>query len=269
MPAMATLLETSSYSSAHPHCSDSLTARYRSGVQTHTITLDTADGPMACYDARPDGEASAAVIVIQEAFGVNDHIEDVTRRAASAGYHAVAPHLFHRAGGGTAPYDDFRKVMPLFAGLDDPALLVDLDATIAHLSAAGWVADKVGVVGFCMGGRVAFLAAVSRELGAAVSFYGGGIVTARFPQFPPLIDEAAGLQTPWLGLFGDLDESIPVDDVKRIEAEVARAGVDTDVVRYADAGHGFHCSSRPDHFNASAAADGWQRTLAWFGKHLA
>ena len=239
-------------------------------MQTQTITLETDDGPMPCYEAVPDGPqgATAAVIVIQEAFGVNDHIEDVTRRAAAAGYHAVAPHLFHRTGGGTAPYDDFSKVLPMFEGLNDPALLMDVDATLAYLAGQGWPAANVGIVGFCMGGRVTFLVAANRQLGAAVGFYGGGIVTGRFPQFPPLIDSASGLQTPWLGLFGDLDEGIPVDDVERIRAEAASAPVATEVVRYAGAGHGFHCDVRGS-YNAEAAADGWQRTLAWFAKHLA
>ena len=92
---------------------------------------------MEIYEATPDGEPRGAVIVVQEAFGVNDHIQDVTRRFAAAGYHAVAPALFHRAGGGTAPYDDFTKVMPLFEGVTDDGILADVDATIAHLEDAG------------------------------------------------------------------------------------------------------------------------------------
>jgi len=238
-------------------------------VRTETIQLETADGTMAVYEAVPD-EPVAAVVVIQEAFGVNEHIEDVVRRFAAAGYHAVAPHLFHRAGGGTAPYDDFSQIMKLYGGLDDEAVLRDVDATLAHLAGgeSGWPAAKTGIVGFCMGGRVSFLVAARRRLGAAVSFYGGGIVTARFPQFPPLIGEASSLHTPWLGLFGDQDTSIPVEDVEQIGAETAKASVKTDVVRYPDAGHGFHCDMRPDHYNAAAAADGWARTLAWFADRL-
>src|SRR6266852_4891071 len=118
--------------------------RQEGTVETRTLTIDTRDGPMDLYEARPDG-ARGAVIVIQEAFGVNDHIEDVTRRVAKAGYHAVAPHIFHRAGGGTAPYDDFSKVMPLFAGLTDDGLLVDVDATLDHLAQAGWQPPQTGI----------------------------------------------------------------------------------------------------------------------------
>lgn len=235
-------------------------------MQTGTIELQTADGPMPCYEAVPE-DARGAVIVIQEAFGVNDHIQDVTRRFAQEGYHALAPHLFHRSGGGTAPYDDFSKALPLFAGLDDDATLADIDAVLAYL-AARWTPLQVGVVGFCLGGRMTFLVAARRALGAAVTFYGGGIVHARFAQFPPLIDEGPSLQTPWLGLFGDADASIPIEDVERIAAETAGIRVDTDVVRYPGAGHGFHCDARPDHYNAGAAADAWARTLAWFSGHL-
>src|SRR6478752_5768679 len=108
-------------------------------MSTQTIELSTADGPMDVFEAVPDGaQPKAAIIVIQEAFGVNDHIEDVARRFADQGYHAVAPAIFHRAGGGTAPYDDFSKVMPLFEGISDDGILADVDATVAHLEAQGF-----------------------------------------------------------------------------------------------------------------------------------
>jgi carboxymethylenebutenolidase len=232
------------------------------------LDVETRDGTLPIYAARPEGAARGGVIVVQEAFGVNDHIEDVTRRFASAGYHAMAPHLFHRAGGGTAPYGDWEKVMPLFEGLTDDGVLSDIDATTAELAELGVAADRTGIVGFCFGGRVTFLVSARRQLGAAVGFYGGGIVTPRFPQFPPLIDEAPALRTPWLGLFGDLDTSIPVDDVERLRAELDRAPVDHDVVRYPDAEHGFHCDVRSS-YAPDAAKDAWQRTLDWFERHLA
>src|SRR5688572_24486704 len=111
---------------------------------------------MRLYEAVPEGGAKRAVIVIQEAFGVNDHIEDVTRRFADAGYHAVAPALFHRAGGGTAPYGDFDKVLPLYEGLTDEGILIDVRAAVDHLHGAGFDDGSIGIVGFCMGGRVTF-----------------------------------------------------------------------------------------------------------------
>src|SRR5205823_10786922 len=140
-------------------------------VDTRTIELDTTDGPMPLYEAQPDGVARGAVIVVQEAFGVNSYIEDVTRRFADAGYHAVAPHFFHRAGGGTAPYTDFSKVIPLYEHLDDDGILVDVDAALEHLHASGWENPSVGTVGFCFGGSVTLLVALRRPLGAAVGLY--------------------------------------------------------------------------------------------------
>jgi len=239
-------------------------------VQTATHTLPTADGDMELYEATPVGDAVGAVIVIQEAFGVNDHIRDVTRRFADAGYHAVAPALFHRAGGGEAAYGDMEAVMKLFGGMSDDGFLMDVDVTLEHLAAAGFEPAQTGIVGFCMGGRVTFLVAARRALGAAVGFYGGGIVeTGRLP-FPALVDEVATLKTPWLGLFGDLDTGIPVKQVERLrEALDADAPVEHEIVRYPDAQHGFHCDARPDAFNAEAAADGWARTIAWLREHLA
>ena len=232
-------------------------------------TVDTADGPMKLYEATPTADARGAVVVIQEAFGINDHIQDVTRRFAAEGHHAVAPEMFHRAGGGTAPYGDFSKVLPLFEGLTDDGILRDVDAALDHLRGAGWTDDRIALVGYCFGGRVSFLVAVRRSLGAAAGFYGGGIVTARRGGFPALVGEAAALKTPWLGLFGDLDESIPVDDVEQLREALDRdASVAHEVVRYGDAGHGFHCDARESYHDPSAR-DAWQRTLRWFDTHLA
>lgn len=224
---------------------------------------------MDVYEASPATPATGAVVVIQEAFGVNDYICDVTRRFADAGYRAVAPAMFHRAGGGTAPYDDFAKVLPLFAGVSDDGILADVDATVAYLNRAGFDARRIGIVGFCFGGRVTFLVATRRRLGAAVGFYGGGIVTKRLPLFEPLIGDAATLATPWLGLFGDADAGIPVADVERLRATLDReTAVAHEIVRYPDAEHGFHCDRRPA-YHEPAATDGWRRTLDWLARHLA
>jgi carboxymethylenebutenolidase len=237
-----------------------------------TLVLSTPDGDMQLYEALPDPGATVrgAVLVVQEAFGVNDHIQDVTRRFAAAGYRAVAPAFFHRSGpDSVVDYSDFGPVLEMFQGLgSDDAILTDIDAALAHLRAAGFADDRIGLVGFCFGGRVSFLAAARRRLGAAVGFYGGGIVHGRFPQFPALVDEAPTLQTPWLGLFGDLDGGIPVEDVEALRDALKSASVETDIVRYADAEHGFHCDQRPA-YNEAAAKDGWSRALAWFDAHLA
>jgi len=232
-----------------------------------SITVSTADGAMELYEARPQGEPRAAAIVVHEAFGLNRHIESITRRLAGEGFHSVAPALFHRAGGGTAPYHDYSKVAPLIAGLSDEKILLDVDATRTHLHGAGWRDWQVAVVGFCMGGRISFLVAARRRLGAAVGFYGGGLVHPRSPAFPALVGEAPTLKTPWLGLFGDLDRHIPVEDVELLRKALEGAPVAAEVVRYPDAGHGFFCEERPD-YDPVAAADGWRRTLSWLDDHL-
>lgn len=223
---------------------------------------------MRVYEAIPDGGASTAVIVIPEAFGLNGHIEDITERLAAAGHRAVGLDIFHRSGGGTAPYDDFEKVLPLFEGLTDEGLLADIDAARDHLHGAGFSDSAIGIVGFCIGGRTTFLAALRRPLGASVGFYGGGIVTGRFPQFPPLVDESGSLQTPWLGLFGDADQGIPIEDVERLRATLdAETTVAHEIMRYPGAEHGFHCDQRPS-YHPGASADAWPRTLRWFADHL-
>src|SRR6478609_4538752 len=186
------------------------------------LSVGTTDGPMRLYEAVPDDSPGAAIVVIQEAFGVNEHIEDVTRRFATAGYHAVAPEMFHRTGGGVVEYGDFGAVIPHFVGIGgDDAILADVDATLDYLRGIGFADRRIGIVGFCFGGRVTFLTAVNRSLGAAVGFYGGGIVTARFPQFPALVGDVTRIDPPWLGLFGALGPAIPVED-----AELLRKALD-------------------------------------------
>lgn len=215
----------------------------------------------------PDSTPKGGVVVVQEAFGVNDHIVDVTGRFAAAGYLAVAPHVFHRSGDPVLPYDDLSQVMPHFAALTADGILADVDAALARLAEAGIAPAQCGVVGFCMGGTVALAVATRRDVGAAVTFYGGGLAAGRFG-FDPLIEEAPRLRAPWLGLFGDLDEGIPVDDVERLRSAAATSGQDTEIVRYAEAGHGFHCDQRASYHEPSAK-DAWSRTLAWFDTHLA
>jgi carboxymethylenebutenolidase len=234
---------------------------------TADVSVETADGPMRVYEATPDGTAKGALVVVMEAFGVNAHMEDVTRRAAAAGYHAVSPDLFHRSGGGVAAYDDFGTVMENFKTVNDEGILVDIDAVLAHLRAAGFTDDRIGIVGFCFGGRVTFLTAARRTLGAAVTFYGGGIVTSS-ALAEALVDEASTLTTPWLGLFGDKDKGIPVEDVEKLRGVLDAANpVPHDIVRY-DADHGFHCDGRPAVYDEAAATDGWRRAIAWFDEHL-
>jgi carboxymethylenebutenolidase len=232
-----------------------------------TVSIDVAGSAMELYEVEPEGATKGAVIVVQEAFGVTDHIKDVTQRFASAGYRAVAPHVFHRSGDPVIGYDEMEKVIPHIMELKADDLLADLDATIAYLGQAGFDPARIGIVGFCMGGSVVFLAAARRSLGAGVTFYGGGVSQGRFGM-PPLVELAAELKTPWLGLYGDSDQTIPVDDVEALRAAVEAAPVPTEIVRYPGADHGFHCDARSS-YHEESAKDGWRRTLEWLAPHLA
>ena len=225
----------------------------------------TAETPLTVVE--PASTPARAVIVVQEAFGVNDHIADVVARFAKVGYLAVAPHLFHREGDPTFGYDEIDKVMPVMQRLTSDGILADIDAALARISDTGVAPAATGIVGFCMGGTVTLVTAANRDVGAAVTFYGGGVTAGRFG-FPPLVDVASKLRAPWLGLYGDQDKGIAVADVEQLRAAAAASGQPTDVVRYADAEHGFHCDVRASYHEASAG-DAWQRTLDWLATHLA
>jgi carboxymethylenebutenolidase len=231
-----------------------------------TVNLESSGETMGLYDAEPKGTARAAIVVFQEAFGVNDHIEDICDRLAAEGYRAVAPHIFHRTGDPTIAYDDMQEVMTHIMALNGEGLADDLDASVEYLKGQGFGPERVGVVGFCAGGSITFMAAAYRKLGAAVTFYGGGITESRFG-IPPLLDLAPTLQTPWLGLFGDQDQGIRPDQVEALREGVGDAKVDAEIVRYPEAEHGFNCDARESYHEASAK-DGWARMLAWFDTHL-
>lgn len=231
-----------------------------------TVEITVGDVAMKLYDAEPDGPAGGAIIVLQEAFGVNDHIEDICRRFAAVGYRAVAPHLFHRTGDPVLDYEDMQSVVGQIMKLRATDISADVDATLDYLAKAGFVAGRTGIIGFCMGGSISFLEATRTRFAAAVSFYGGGISEGRFG-IPPLVDLAPGLLCPWIGFFGDQDETIRGDHVEALRAAVAKAEVSTEIVRYPDADHGFHCDARYSYHEASAK-DAWGRTVAWFEAHL-
>lgn len=239
-----------------------------------TVNVPTPDGDMAVYVADSNGVSARAVIVLQEAFGVNGHIEDVTRRISAEGFRAVAPHIYHRTGDPIIEYGDVGAMLPHRQALSHEGLLIDIEATVDLLARDGFAPQSVGIIGFCLGGTIAFLAAAARPLGAAVTFYGGGITSdpqheSPIPPLdaPHLLDLAPGLQTPWLGLYGDKDFLVPVDHVELLRHAASAAPVDTALVRYPDAGHGFHCDVR-DSYHEDSARDAWARTLEWLDRHL-
>jgi carboxymethylenebutenolidase len=240
----------------------------------HALSIPAKDGSFPGLIASPVGvQPRGAIIVVQEAFGLTDHIGEICDRLALDGYRAIAPALYHRNGSPVFGYDaisdDGRRadLLEAMGSLSPEGIAADLDATIAVLAAEGFNAREIGVVGFCMGGSVAFFAATRPGISAAVTFYGGGVAEGRFG-LPSLVDLASEVSVPWLGLYGDQDAGIPVDQVEALRSAARAVAVETEIVRYADAGHGFNCDARPDHFNHDAAADAWRRALGFFAVHL-
>src|SRR3990172_4683232 len=237
-------------------------------ILTSTVHLSTPDGRMPVHQASPaTGGPFPGVIVIMEAFGLNNHIKDVAERWAREGYVAVAPDLYYREGSPTVDYKDIGKAIGYMQKLQDPKMLADLGAVISHLKGLKEVrADRIGVTGFCMGGRLTFLAAcqLASDVKTAVAFYGGGIA-AHNPSAP--INVAEKLQSPILCFFGDQDQMIPMDQVRKVEETLKRLGKSFEVKVYAGAGHGFFCNERPS-FHADAARDSWEKATAWFAKSL-
>ena len=236
-------------------------------VSARTSTVAGADGALAVYEAK-GAEPKGGLVIVHEAFGVTDHIADVVRRAAAEGYHAVAPDLFHRGGGGVAPYGDLMAAKAYFDGMaGDDGILADMDAAIAHLRGQGFADDKIGVLGFCFGGRVSFLTGARRSLGAAVTLYGGGIMKANpFLPFPALVDDVATMKSPWLGMYGVEDHGIPQDEVDALEQQTADAPVEAKVIRYEGAGHAFHNDQLPG-YHEQAAKAAWSEALNWLRTH--
>jgi carboxymethylenebutenolidase len=232
-----------------------------------TVILPTADGPATATLAEPEGPVRGGIIVLHEVFGLTEHVRGLCARFARAGWRAIAPDLFHRVGSPVLEHGDVASAMKIVEAMTGTELLDDIDAAEAVLAEEGTALDRCAVVGFCVGGSAAFHAAVDRPFGAAVTFYGGGIRTRRFGE-PSQLELASRLQTPWLGLYGEQDASIPAADVEALRAAAAGATVPVDIIRYPDAGHAFHNDTRPDAYRPREARDAWSRTLTWFESHV-
>ena len=207
------------------------------------------------------------VLVVQEIFGVHEHIRDVCRRLAHEGYLAIAPELYFRQGN-AAEYDDIATLLSeLVSQVPDKQVLADLD------HAANWAARHEGdmrslaITGFCWGGRISWLyAAHNPQLKAAVAWYGKlvGEKTIKQPKQP--VDIVADLTAPVLGLYGALDTGIPLETVETMRQAIKTTHAQAEMVVYPDAGHAFNADYRPS-YHAESAADGWQKMLAWFQQH--
>jgi carboxymethylenebutenolidase len=239
-------------------------------IKSEFVTTKVGDGTaMRVYAARPAGPAAArGLLVMQEAFGVNAHIRDITERFAREGFFAVAPELYHRTGAGfEGRYDDFPSAMPHLRALSDPSLEADFRAAYDWLLANGVAAGSpIAAVGFCMGGRAAVLAAITLPLECAVSFYGGGI--APNPMNPGFLNRIKDLQAPVLLFWGGRDQHITADQRAAVADALKAAGKSYVIVEFSEGDHGFLCDARAS-YNPVAAAQAWPLTLAFLNTYTA
>lgn len=238
------------------------------GLVAEAVQIPVQDGVIPGYSARPDRDGKfPVVLVVEEIFGVHEHIKDICRRFAKRGYTAVAPELFARQGD-VSKLTDIQQIMPIVAKAPDAEVMSDLDAAaaFAEKSARGDL-TRLGITGFCWGGRITWLyTAHSPAVKAAVAWYGRviGQTDQLHPRNP--IDVAGALNAPVLGLYGGQDQSIPVPTLDQMRSAAIAAGKTVDIVVYPDAGHAFHADYRPS-YNARDAADGETRMYAWFEKY--
>jgi carboxymethylenebutenolidase len=238
------------------------------GLDAGTVTIDVAGQAVPVYYAKPAGKDKLPVIlVVSEIFGVHEHIADVARRFAKQGYLALAPELFVRQGDAHSISDIPTLFQQIVLKAPDSQVNGDLDACVAWAAQNGGDVDKLGITGFCWGGRATWLySAHNAKVKAGVAWYGRliGETTANQPQQP--IDIAPTLTVPVLGLYGALDHGIPLDTVEQMKAALAQGSSGSTFVVYPQADHAFNADYRAT-YNPEAASDGWQRALDWFAQH--
>jgi carboxymethylenebutenolidase len=235
-------------------------------MNTEYVNLSVNDGTsMRAYVARPDGKPKAGLIVFQEIFGINSHIRDVTERFGRQGLLAIAPELFHRSAPGfESGYTDMGPGFEQMKQVTDAGLEADIRAAYKWLGDAG--ESRICSTGYCMGGRVSCLAAITVPLTCAVSYYGGGIAPSQFN--PGLLGRLKDLQAPVLFFWGGQDQHIPPESVAGVISAVRAAKKTFANVEFSFADHGFFCDQRAS-YNPQAAALAWPLTLAFFDTYIA
>ena len=238
------------------------------GLTAGTVNLSVNGQTVPVYRAQPEGKSNLPVIlVISEIFGVHEHIADVARRFAKQGYLALAPELFVRQGDPSKISDIATLMKDIISRTPDAQVMGDLDACVAWAAKNGGNVDKLGITGFCWGGRITWMySSHNPKVKAGVAWYGRlqGDATANTPKHP--VDIAPTLTVPVLGLYGAKDTGIPLDTVEKMKAALAKGSSKSEFVVYPDAGHAFHADYRPS-YNEKDAKDGWTRALAWFKTH--
>lgn len=238
------------------------------GLQTGDAKIKVGSEEMPAYFARPAGNTKAPVIIVaMEIFGLHEYIRDVTRRLAKLGAFAVAPDYYFRKGVDLTKVSEIKDLLPVVNAKPDAELLSDLDATVAWAQSQGGDAARLGIIGFCRGGRTVWeYAAHSGALKAGVAFYGTLIDPANplWPKSPMQL--APEMKAPVLGLYGGADSGIPVAQVEQMKAALEQNKKAAEFRIYPEAPHGFHADYRGS-YRKDAAEDAWKQAQAWFRKY--
>ena len=240
------------------------------GLVAGEVKIPVADGEIPAYRAMPaKGKSFPVVLVVQEIFGVHEHIKDLCRRLAKAGHMAVAPELYARQGD-VSKLSSINDIRPIVMKVPDAQVMSDLDATVMYAKKSGsGNTSKLAITGFCWGGRIVWLyAAHNPNLKAGVAWYGRLVPPQQTSELQPKhpTDIAAQLKAPVLGLYAAKDQGIPLDSVERMRAAIKAANGKSEIIVYPEADHGFNADYRPT-YNKEAATDGWRRMMEWFKKH--
>jgi carboxymethylenebutenolidase len=239
------------------------------GLEAGEVKIPVKDGELPAYRAMPaQGGPFPTILVVQEIFGVHEHIKDLCRRLAKVGYLAVAPELYARQGDVSKETDIQKIIADVVSKVPDAQVMSDLDATVDWAKKSGkGETSKLAVTGFCWGGRIVWLYSVHNpNLKAGVAWYGRlvGMADELHPKHP--LELAGQLKAPVLGLYGGADTGIPTDSVEKMQAALKAAKQPSEIVLYPDTPHGFNADYRPT-YRKEQATDGWKRMLAWFKDH--
>ena len=238
------------------------------GLDTGDTKIKVGDGDMPGYFARPKGVANPPVVLVaMEIFGLHEYIKDVTRRLAKLGAFAIAPDYYFRMGVDLTKITDIPQLLPIVNAKPDAQLLSDLDSTVAWAKSQGGNVERLGIIGFCRGGRTVWeFAAHSSALKAGVSFYGPPVDPPNplWPKSPTQL--APEMKAPVLGLYGEADTGIPVASVEALKSALAKANKPAEFKIYPGAPHGFHADYRAS-YRKDAAEDGWNQMQTWFKKY--
>jgi len=266
---LATGLAVGFAAAVQPVCAQTAITTDAAGLEAGEVRIPVSGGEIPAYRAMPaKGGPFPLILVVQEIFGVHEHLKDICRRLAKQGHMAIAAELYDRQGSVAGMTDIQEIIGKVVAKVPDEQVMSDLDAAVAFAKASG-SADtaRLGITGFCWGGRITWLYAEHNPaLRAGVAWYGKlvGEASQRTPRHP--IDLAKDLKAPVLGLYGGADQGIPVDTVERMRGACEAAGKTCEFVVYPDTPHAFNADYRPS-YRQEPAKDGWARMLAWFRSH--